>query len=85
MNLGLNEKYKYINFLVELKEKRLKNFEQALLSAELLYENYKSVENKDARFIESLIKEIHDCKKAIKDLNEEIRLLMNEANQNVLK
>ncbi|MBR0189479.1 MAG: hypothetical protein IJQ23_03735 [Clostridia bacterium] len=85
MGLDLNEKYKYINSLVELKEKRLKNSEQALVSAEILYENYKSVKNKDARVIENLIKEIHDCKKAIKGLNEEIRLLMTEANQNVLK
>ena len=85
MNSDISEKYKYVNSLVELKEERLKNCEQALAAAQVLYEEYKSVAKKDARVIESLIKEIFDCKKAIKDLKEEIRVLITDANRTLRK
>ena len=78
MGLDINEKYKYINYLVELKEGRLKNLEQTLFLAKTLYDDYKKAENKDARFIESLVKEIDDCEKAIKTLKEDLCVLMTD-------
>ena len=85
MSAGISEKYKYINSLVELKEERLKNCEQALSAAQILYEDYKGAVKQDARVIESLIKEIADCKKAIKDLKEEIWVLITDANRTLRK
>ena len=55
MSSGISEKYKYVNSLVELKEERLKNCEQALSAAKILYEDYKGAAKQDARVIESLI------------------------------
>ena len=82
MGLDINKKYKYINYLIELKEERIKKLGQTLLLAKILYDDYKKVENKDARFIESLVKEIDDCEKGIERLKEEINILMTVVNEN---
>ena len=85
MDSNIRQQYKYINSLVELKEERLKNCEQVLSMAKSLYEEYKSVDKKDARIIESLIKEIADCKRTVQYLKEEICTFVTDANRTLRK
>lgn len=74
-----NVKFEMLNESVNDIEERIKRIERELLSKKLQYENYKSVDRKQAYVIENLVKDIMICEKAIKELNEEIWELLNKA------